>query len=273
MHVFCNFVVVVCFAWFTTLGEDYPTTCTWFAVLNIILFFISNRVDQKHADRIRQRSALGDLFKYCCDCCSTVFLAILTTYCLGGTHVTTQWYAVQASQLVLFTKHLSAFHRNDGLRYNVLTGPGEVIMVIIIVLAIRATFGLDWFLHVYEVSLHQVLQWFDLHDIDLPPPHVLEKLDNVTELGAELMMTLYYMMYVTAVIKTLLLKKPHGWSRELFGGVRYKHFRRTRTFDACCVQKLNKQTRKKKQTNMTEEKHRSDCYILSCVLVFLCVCT
>ncbi len=245
MHVFCNFVVVVCFAWFTTLGEDYPTTCTWFAVLNIILFFISNRVDQKHADRIRQRSALGDLFKYCCDCCSTVFLAILTTYCLGGTHVTTQWYAVQASQLVLFTKHLSAFHRNDGLRYNVLTGPGEVIMVIIIVLAIRATFGLDWFLHVYEVSLHQVLQWFDLHDIDLPPPHVLEKLDNVTELGAELMMTLYYMMYVTAVIKTLLLKKPHGWSRELFGGVRYKHFRRTRTFDACCVQKQNKQTRKK----------------------------
>jgi len=201
-------------AWYVTnlYGEDYPTTCTWFAVINIILFFISNRVDQKHADRIRQRSALGDLFKYCCDCCSTVFLALLTTYCLGGTNVTTQWYAVQASQLVLFTKHLSAFHRNDGLRYNVLTGPGEVIMAIILVLAIRATFGLDWILHMYEVSLHKMIHWFDQHDIPLSPKHV-QKLDNVKELGGEIIMTLYYMMYVTAVIKTLLLKKPHGWSR------------------------------------------------------------
>jgi len=143
--------------------------------------------------------------------------------------VQTQWYAVQASQLVLFTKHLSAFHRNDGLRYNVLTGPGEVLMAIITLLAIRATFGLDWFINIYEVSLHKVLHWFDVHNIELPAKH-MEKINNVEELGSEIMMTLYYVMYMTAVIKTSLLKRPHGWSRELFGGVRNRHFRRTRTF-------------------------------------------
>jgi hypothetical protein len=182
-------------------------------VVNIVLFFIANSIDQKHADRIRQRTALGDFFKYCCDCCSTVFLAILTTYCLGGTDVQTQWYAVQASQLVLFTKHLSAFHRNDGLRYNVLTGPGEVLMAITIVLATRGTFGLDWFLNIYEVSFHKMLHWFDAHNIELSPENI-DKLGNPEELAGELMMSVYYAMYIIAVVKTMMLKNPHGWSRK-----------------------------------------------------------
>ena len=117
-------------AWYVQnlYGELFPTACTWFAVVNILIFFVTNSVDSRHAERLRQQSALGELFKYSCDCCSTVFLTILATYCLGGTSNVTQWYAVQASQLLLFTKHLSAFHRNAGIRYNVLTGPGEVIL-------------------------------------------------------------------------------------------------------------------------------------------------
>ena len=60
-------------AWYMTnlYGEAFPVSCTWFAVANIIVFFITNSVDLKHADRIRQRTALGDLFKYCANCCST----------------------------------------------------------------------------------------------------------------------------------------------------------------------------------------------------------
>ena len=96
-------------------------------------------------------------------------------------------------------------------------------MAIITLLAIRATFGLDWFINIYEVSLHKVLHWFDVHNIELPAKH-MEKINNVEELGSEIMMTLYYVMYMTAVIKTSLLKRPHGWSRELFGGVRNRHF-------------------------------------------------
>lgn len=201
-------------AWYMAnlYGDDYPTACTWFAVFNIILFFITNSVDSKHASRIRQRTALGELFKYSADCCSTVFLAILATYCLGGTEVSTQWYAVQASQLVLFTKHLSAFHRNAGLRYNVLTGPGEVIMCIIILLAVRATLGLDWFIWLYDMSLHRIVGGLGKHNIEIPDEH-MERISDPVSLGPELIMNIYYVMYSVAVMKSLMLRKPHGWSR------------------------------------------------------------
>ena len=158
-HVAPNIITAAGFAclgqaWYVQnlYGGIFPTACTWFAVANILIFFVTNSVDTRHADRLRQRSALGELFKYSCDCCSTVFLIILATYCLGGTSAITQWYAVQTSQLVLFTKHLSAFHRHAGIRYNVLTGPGEVIVSVVLVLALRAITGLDWLLQIYEFT-------------------------------------------------------------------------------------------------------------------------
>jgi len=169
-------------------------------------------IDVKHADRLRQRTALGELFKYSCDCGGTVFLALLTTYCLGGKNPATQWYAVQASQLVLFTKHLSAFHRNAGLRYNVFTGPGEVILSVIVLLAVRATLGLDWFLRVYDVTVHRIMTSFDTYNIELQPSQ-LEKIADPHALGTEAVMMGYYAMYVTAIVKTLMLRKPHGWTR------------------------------------------------------------
>lgn len=201
-------------AWYLTAkyGDYFPTACTWFAVFNILLFFVSNSVDVRHADRIRQRTALGDLFKYCCDCCSTVFLALLTTYCLGGTDVATQWYAVQTAQLVLFTKHLSAFHRNAGLRYNVLTGPGEVIAAVVALLSMRATFGLDWFVAIYDKTLHRIVGGLARHEIEIPDEH-MDRLSDPIALGAECMQTGYYIMYATAVVKVLFLRDPHGWSR------------------------------------------------------------
>ncbi|KAL3790315.1 hypothetical protein HJC23_002941 [Cyclotella cryptica] len=202
-------------AWYVQnlYGAIFPTACTWFAVVNILIFFVTNSVDSRHADRLRQRSALGELFKYSCDCCSTVFLIILATYCLGGTSNVTQWYAVQASQLVLFTKHLSAFHRNAGIRYNVLTGPGEVILTVVMVLALRAVVGLDWLLRVYEVTLHRfVTHLDDKHDIELHED-IKDIITDPDKLGPEMIQLFYYSMYITAFVKTLLLKKEHNWSR------------------------------------------------------------
>ena len=195
-------------AWYITnlYGDDYPTACTWFCVLNIALFFLTNSVEKYHADRIRQRTALGELFKYSCNSCATVFLAILTTYCLGGTSVKIQWYAVQASQLVLFLKHLSAFHRNAGLRYNVLTGPGEVILLCMILLIVRGTLGLDWLLNLYKVTIHRLVLEFE-------GPIKERYQDDPAVLGMELVMLTYYSLYIVAVVKCLMLTKPHGWSR------------------------------------------------------------
>ena len=192
-------------AWYMTssYGELFPVAMTWFAVVNICLFFTTNSMEPFHADRTRQRSALGDLFKYSCDSLASVFLVILTTYCLGGTSPKWQWYAVQASQLVLFIKHLSAFDRHAGLRYNVLTGPGEVLMTAVTLLVVRALFGLDWMLSVYEGSIHKLFPLW-LQDKYYRDP---------ASLGLEAIKLLYYCMYTAAVVKSLLLKQPHGWSR------------------------------------------------------------
>ncbi len=121
------------------------------------------------------------------------------------------WYAVQASQLVLFTKHLSAFHRNAGIRYNVLTGPGEVIMAVVILLAVRATLGLDWFLSIYQMSVHRLVKNLDIHaGVSIDENHLLY---DPEALANEAIMMFYYCMYITAVVKTFLLEKMHGWTR------------------------------------------------------------
>eukprot|EP00934_Nitzschia_sp_Nitz4_P003390 Nitzschia sp. Nitz4//scaffold115_size69933//43370//44929//NITZ4_006007-RA/size69933-processed-gene-0.70-mRNA-1//-1//CDS//3329533514//3380//frame0 len=192
-------------AWYLTYqyGDEYPTACTWVAVVAILLFGSLSFVSNAHADRIRQRTALGELFKYNCDCASTVFLSLLTCYSLGGTDVETQWYVVQIAQLVLYWKHLSAFSRNAGLRYSVFTGPGEVLTVAVWALAIRATVGLEPF---WRLILW-VVQWDRLVDLAGNPTGAPR------EMGHDAIVVLYYTAYTVVVTRTLLLKAPHGWSR------------------------------------------------------------
>eukprot|EP00551_Chaetoceros_affinis_P007899 CAMPEP_0203675100 /NCGR_PEP_ID=MMETSP0090-20130426/18800_1 /ASSEMBLY_ACC=CAM_ASM_001088 /TAXON_ID=426623 /ORGANISM="Chaetoceros affinis, Strain CCMP159" /LENGTH=552 /DNA_ID=CAMNT_0050541175 /DNA_START=574 /DNA_END=2232 /DNA_ORIENTATION=- len=220
-HIAPNVITLTGFAclgqaWYVTnnYGTTWPVSCTWFSVINILVFYCTNCMDSIHATVLRQNSALGDLFKYTTDCNTTVFLIIVTAYCLGGLdNLVFQWYAVQTSQLVLFVKHLSAFQRNAGLRYNVLTGPGEVILAVIILLAVRATLGLDIFLSVYQNTVHRIVSKLEKakFDVDFEPDHMIY---DPEELSTEAMMMLYSMMYVTAVGKILMLeKKTHGWTR------------------------------------------------------------
>ena len=126
----------------------------------------------------------------------------------------TQWYAVQASQLVLFTKHLSAFHRNAGLRYNVLTGPGEVILVVVVTLAMRGVFGLDWLIRLYEVTLHRYVAYYLDEKLDIEiHGRIKHIITDPGKLGPEMIYSFYVTMYVLALVKTFLLKKKHNWSR------------------------------------------------------------
>jgi len=76
-------------------------------------------------------------------------------------------------------------------------------------LIVRATFGLDWLVKVYESTLHLFIVRH------MPPEHDKKMLyqENSTELAQDLVMYAYYATYVMAVIKTLLLKKSHAWSR------------------------------------------------------------
>ena len=203
-------------AWYLTYqyGHLYGAACTWLAVAAILVFGVTSFLTEVHADRIRQRNALGVLFKYSCDCAATVFLALLTSYCLGVTSTESQWRVVQISQLVLFLKHLSAFHRNAGMRYHFLSGPGEVLLTAVALLAVRATLGLDWLLNLYETLVTTVLYSRTVENSSATSHRLLEKYRrDPNSVGSELIMVLYYSVYVVAVVRSLLLKYPHGWSR------------------------------------------------------------
>mmetsp|Transcript_15502 Transcript_15502/g.30950 ORF Transcript_15502/g.30950 Transcript_15502/m.30950 type:complete len:542 (-) Transcript_15502:103-1728(-) len=205
-------LTVLAHSWYITsqYGNTHPMLCSYFAVFSLTLFFLTNGLDTRQSVRIRQKTSLNDFFKYSTDCLSTVFLTILTTYCLGVTEFHTQWYAVQFSQLILFTKHLSAFHRNAGLRYNLLTGPGEVITFCIVLLLVRATMGLDWFIALYGKTFHEVLKFLDVHNMSIEN---FADYNDHELLGAEIVRMAYYIMYVTSIVKCLLLEKEHWWSR------------------------------------------------------------
>lgn len=201
-------------------GAGYPV----FAATVIIIFFALNSMVLVHADRIRQRTPLGDFFKYATDSAATVFLSVLTIYCLLGGRIKVedgtdsdvmteiQWYAVQSAQLVLFVKHLSAFDRQAGLRYRILSGPGEVIFTAVSLLFFRATIGFDWLWSFARNTLEIVLTKIDEHGGGLIDA------DDIARMCKSVTPFLifkygYYGMYLLAVTKTLLLKEPHGWSR------------------------------------------------------------
>ena len=214
-------------AWYLTnylqYYDAYPVHSTWLVIVVLMLFFVTNSLDSIHAQRLKQNSAILDLFKYSCDTCSTVFVILLLCYCLGLDNVYAQWYSVQSAQLVVFTKHLSAFHREAGLRYNVLTGPGEVLTFLMGLLIVRATLGLDFLFNIYDMSLHKLVVWLergfhraaDMHDkaeiVAEKGLLMTEKLQNSD--ADEIVMVLYYCMYTVAFVKIVLLARDHHWSK------------------------------------------------------------
>mmetsp|Transcript_9105 Transcript_9105/g.19696 ORF Transcript_9105/g.19696 Transcript_9105/m.19696 type:complete len:577 (-) Transcript_9105:551-2281(-) len=203
-------------------GPGYP----FFAAMVITIFFALNSMVLVHADRIRQRTPLGDFFKYSTDSAATVFLSVLTIYCLLGgrikedeegnissnsvdTMTEIQWYAVQTAQLVLFLKHLSAFNRQAGLRYRFFSGPGEVIFTAVSLLFFRATIGFDWLWTFSRLTFESALAEVESHGFEVDD--IAKGYNSITPFL--MVKYAYYATYLLAVIRTLLLKDPHGWSR------------------------------------------------------------
>lgn len=202
-------------------SEAYPTACTWVAAFGMVFFFVANSLAVPHADRTRQHTPLSDLFKYACDSGSTVWLASLTTSCLvegGGTlgklsnidernqlnhgyqrdSLEIQWYAVQAGQLILFLKHLSAFRRKAGLRYHLAAGPGEVLVICVGLLFSRGIVGKDYFNGVVDYIVHRIFP--------------RETYDHSQ--GGELIRVFYYVLFVSSILQSLALShKQHGWTK------------------------------------------------------------
>lgn len=182
-------------AWYLVneYGSEYPSACTLLAFVNVLLFFVTNELTGYHALHIRQNTALNDLFKYCCDTGSTVWIILLLVFLLGGHSIQTQWYAVQAAQLVLLLKHLSAFRRHAGVRYHKITGgPAEVLLSVLVLLAIRGIFGLETLQDGYRQIVNDQMGY-----------------ERIT--GDLLIRTLYYALFGASILQALRLSKP--WNR------------------------------------------------------------
>ena len=54
-----------------------------------------------------------------------------------------------------------------------------MIVSIIIILAVRATLGLDWFIHLYDVMFHQFVGLAEKHDVNIRDDHLERILDPV----------------------------------------------------------------------------------------------
>jgi len=223
-------LVMLVQAWYVchAYGPIYPVATTWLAVCNIVLLFATSHVAGYHADRIRQHTALNDLFKYACDSGSTVFLALLVQYCLGA-HETCQWHAVQACQLVLFLKHLSAFQRHAGLRYRVLAGPGEVLLLCVAVLVARASWGLEALQSLFQrtgaaiasnitVATEQAVEKAagrpSAAAAEVAGQHIVKAAETFfLSTGSELVRWCYYLLFIAAIVKAATLPERHAWTR------------------------------------------------------------
>jgi len=80
-------------------------------------------------------------------------------------------------------------------------------------LTLRAVTGLDWLVRLYEITLHRFVSHLDdKHDIEIKDD-IKEMITDPYKLGPEMIQLAYASMYVMALVKTLLLKKEHNWSR------------------------------------------------------------
>lgn len=195
----CSFLSLgQCWYLVQTYGTYVPKLTTWLAAVHIAVFFVLNQLAIIHADQIRQHTSLSDLFKYCCDMGSVVWLSMLTTYCLLRSSVSTppsselMWYAVQSAELVLFLKHLSAFKRNAGLRYHFASGPGEVLVGCLVLLVLQGTGTWSYL-------------WQQL------PPHIANS-PFLTRLSAEdWLRHVYYTLFTASMLQSYLVS--YGWTR------------------------------------------------------------
>jgi len=175
-------------------------------VSTIALFgwWVLGGVDGYHARNLMNDTPLGGLFKYCCDLLTVNFLVVVMCV-LYDCDLRWQWYCVQSVQLILLSKHYSAFAREAGLRY-FLVGPGEIFTWATLLLTIRAIFNLDVIYGVY------FLTW------GLAQDFLVKKFGYFSSYGYLATMDHARALYLTtfAISTTrIFFTKHHSWSKKM----------------------------------------------------------
>mmetsp|Transcript_19579 Transcript_19579/g.42282 ORF Transcript_19579/g.42282 Transcript_19579/m.42282 type:complete len:417 (-) Transcript_19579:75-1325(-) len=112
----------------------------------MMLMFIYQTLDAldgKHARRTGNGSPMGELFDHACDNVGVIFIVQSLCLVLGVEDHATQWHLVQIAQLTFLDSHLTAFVSKN-VKFSAFAGPGEAIWGCMLVMCIRAVFGIDW---------------------------------------------------------------------------------------------------------------------------------
>jgi choline-phosphate cytidylyltransferase len=149
--------VAILQAWYfcEVYHQNQSALVTGVSIVSLFVYWVSGRLDGKHAKKTMNDSSLGELFKYVCDLVSSIFLiSVLCSLLLESSqdNMDTVWYCVQSVQIVLLIKHYSAFVREAGIRY-LLIGPNEILAWIGGLLLVRMFFGLAWLRAIYDLTL------------------------------------------------------------------------------------------------------------------------
>lgn len=100
---------------------------------------------------------MGELFDHGCDNLGAVFQVLTLVKVMGWTDPATQWYLVQATQLLFLSQHVSPYNAKDKtIRFGLFSGPGEILHLTVYTMLVNALWGQQYIFDLFVVVLRQV---------------------------------------------------------------------------------------------------------------------
>jgi uridylate kinase len=171
--------------------DEHPNFASFIVCAYTFAYMNLDAIDGKHARKIRNSSPLGELFDHSCDNTSVVFSMASLCMVLGIKNLETQLYIVNTAQLVFLNSHIDAFRKRI-VEFGKFTGPGEALVVYLLVTLACGIFGNQW---VYTV-------------VDFVKEHVLNGSNY------QVFPSLYVIMMVYTIFNAVTLGKKHYSTRN-----------------------------------------------------------
>ena len=204
-------LIAVLHAFHTTYmyREEWPRFCTAVSIIMFTLYHLLDAVDGKHARNIKNDSPLGYLFNTACDSLAVTFMVLTLCLSFGMDDYNAMWFAVQSSHLVFVWSKLSAMNRGY-VSYGIFSGPGEALLLINALLAVRAVFGLPWISDKFhDFVVHVCAPLLQVHPYTSALLGNLNDVQNVTLVGFQ---SLYYALLTTVTIRSLFLPRDKKYT-------------------------------------------------------------
>ncbi|CAD7970263.1 unnamed protein product [Amoebophrya sp. A120] len=208
--------------WYVVLQYDdikYESFTTVSTLVALAFYYICHCLHKRHAERLMNDTPLTFLFKHICDTLVLVFLVSAVSKMFTDSDLEMHWIAVHSCQLILFYKHLSAYAREAGIRYFWFIGPGEMVIVTIYFLALKAMFGLDWliqqYLLLYQAGHEMLVRMVGL-DAYFPAREyswISQPRPNPITLMKDLCVSVYCITFIAIVVALLLRRKVPNFTK------------------------------------------------------------